>query len=92
MSEYLDTMHGECENIRVCSEFILTLSRAFYRTGNEHMGEELAAIAVDINDSQKAISGAVGAEINRHFHDTQESTNAMVGAALTSCLMKAEEG
>ena len=90
MSNYLDTMFDETKNINDNAYVLQSLSRAFYATGNTHVGDELSFIAGSLLKSSKNINNAVGQESTDRLNQSYQATANMVGAALAMCRM--EEG
>jgi hypothetical protein len=67
------------------------LSRAFYTTGNDIMGETLASFAADIKEAHTLMNRSLATEINGRLHDSQETVGNIVSAVFTSANKQMEE-
>lgn len=82
MSEYLDVIERETSNIRFNASNLKSLAEAFYRTGNDNVGEQLASYAEDLLYSQKEINNVIGKEINDNLKQAKQS----LADTLVACL------
>jgi len=85
MSNYLNTMIDETQEINSEAYALRELSRAFYVTGNIIMGKDLYDISCRLIESSGNISKAVGQEITDRNDQAQQATANMVNAALAMC-------
>ena len=63
-NKYLDNVYGETEEIYNLARTLGDCAAAFYRTGNESMGDTLSAISERLLDAQKNINRAVAEEFS----------------------------
>jgi hypothetical protein len=81
-SDYLDTIHSECRNLRNIVGFLDSLAVSFSRTGNGSVSDELFKIAAEIWDSQENIRVAVGEDVNKRWKDSQEMSRTIFKSVL----------
>lgn len=67
---------------------IEAIARAFKVTGNSAMCTTLMAIAADIEKARKDMSDAIGESISEDIKRSDESTKAILEAALAGILME----
>jgi hypothetical protein len=78
-NEYLDSISDGTGGLREVESELSILSRAFYETGNSHMGDTMFEMENLINRSIKTIDDAVGREINRGYEESQERLGETLG-------------
>jgi hypothetical protein len=81
-SDYLDTIHSECRNLRGIVDFLNSLAVSFSRTGNGFVSEKLFEIAAGIWDSAENIHAAVGEDVHKRFQDSQEMSRTIFKSVL----------
>jgi len=87
MTDNFDKIYDGCSALNKESERLFDISDAFYRTGNDTMGLELASIASEMSGCANQIRKAYGSEIAGRARDAEQSSKNMVEAVLASHLM-----
>jgi len=78
-NDYLDNIGEGTEGLREVGAELNMLSRAFFVTGNEIMGESLIDLAHVVSESIKTINDAVGRDIDREYKKSQEQLGETLG-------------
>lgn len=86
MSNWLDDFHQGTDCIRSSVYELEGLARAFYRTGNTKMGDEIEFIAGVLRDSEKTVTSAMSRSINESVQTAFEATDNMVKACIAVSL------
>ena len=80
---YLDVMHNEVEEINNAAYELKSLSKAFYETGNDMVGDILHTVAENLFSSAGNINKAVGQDINDQRKAAQQGVANVVKACLS---------
>ena len=80
MTDWLNDAHRAGEEIRHFTRELEYISKAFYRTGNVEMADELNHISKRVNEREKIIRDAIGQSITEQLHSSQKSTDNMMCA------------
>lgn len=90
MSDRMTELHNQkWDNLRNIGDETLelaSLARAFYRTGNHTVAEELSTIANNINDATKLIRDAMALESSENLKNSEALSGAMVSGMLAMAM------
>lgn len=91
MSEYLDTMHSSLRELRGVSSKLDELSGAAWTIGNERLSETLYKVSRKVEESERVISDAMGAELDRSLKAAQESHASTIEGVMAGIKLGKED-
>ena len=86
---WFDDIFGEMRELDNISYTLQSLAKAFRRTGNVDVSDEMDAIAESLFIARDRIQKAVGEHCTEEYKQSEQATKNMVSAALSGILMEA---
>ena len=81
---WIETIHDECQNISDIGYQLQDLAKAFHKTGNNTISDELNNLADCLNVSSKKIPRAIGQYLHDEVQKGQQAIAETLSAALES--------
>ncbi len=78
--DFLNDLHVHCAQMRHCSAELADLARAFARTGNPSVADQLGVMADDLYEAQDALSRSFGQELARQLDQSQAAFSETISA------------
>lgn len=81
-----ELINSNFEQYRTISEVaqeLRSLARAFHRTGNDRMAEQLSILANDVAEAGRTLQGNYAQEQNMRINETREEISGLLGVMVT---------